>query len=106
MYLNINNKIIDIKKATNFKTKLIGLMFKKNFKYGILFPNCNKIHTNFMFEPIDIVVLNENNQIIEIKRNLNPWHIFISKEKNKTSILELPNNASLPLSIDDCLLFK
>ena len=33
-------KDINIKVAKKFKDRLIGLMFKKNIKYGILFRNC------------------------------------------------------------------
>ena len=48
MKLKINNQKITIIKAIDFKTRLIGLMGKKNIDYGILFPNCNAIHTFLM----------------------------------------------------------
>ena len=48
MKCKINNKEIEIKKATGFKMRLFGLMGKKDIHYGILFPRCNAIHTFFM----------------------------------------------------------
>ena len=50
MNLKINNKKMTVKKATNFKTRLFGLMGQKGIKEGILFPKCNAIHTFFMKE--------------------------------------------------------
>ena len=38
MKCKINNKEIEIKKATGFKMRLFGLMGKKDIHYGILFP--------------------------------------------------------------------
>ena len=101
--LLINNKIINIIIANNFFQKLLGLMGKKNISYGIYFPNINSIHTFFMKESIDILVLDKNNYILEIKK-LSKNKIFISKYK-KTSIIELPYNTSDNLKIGDKLTF-
>ena len=68
MKLKINNKKITIIKALDFKTRLIGLMGKKNIDYGILFPNCNAIHTFLMQENIDVLGLNDDNQVIGMVR--------------------------------------
>ena len=70
MNLKINNKKMTVKKATNFKTRLFGLMGQKGIKEGILFPKCNAIHTFFMKEEIDVIGLNEENQVIYIYRNV------------------------------------
>lgn len=103
MYLLLNKKKINVLNATKFKTRFFGLMGKKNINYGILFKNCNSIHTFFMKEPIDILVLKNN--IVLDKKTLHPWKIFIYKDK-KTSILELPNNTSKNININDHLIFK
>ena len=57
-------KDINIKVAKKFKDRLIGLMFKKNIKYGILFRNCRSIHTFFMFEEIDVIATDKKDNIL------------------------------------------
>ena len=75
--------------------------------YGMLFPNCNGIHTYFMKEEIDVIALNEENQVIYIYRNVPKNKIIkISESPKKTSILELPKNASEKLYIGSILKFE
>lgn len=100
MKMNLNNKYIDIKVATSFKDRLIGLMGKTNIDYGILFPNCNSIHTYFMKEPIDVIALDNDFNIIFIENSLSPNKIYSVKRKlNKTQILELPQNSTSSLKL-------
>ena len=89
--------------AKNFKDKLYGLMNKKNIDYGLLIPNCKSIHTFFMLENIDVLLLDKNNRILMINRNIKPNKILIFKNKNKTNILELPNNTSINLKVNDII---
>ena len=107
MILKIGKNEYPIIVANSFKQRLFGLMGKKDIDYGMLFPNCNSIHTFFMKEPIDIVGLDINNEIIYKHENLDKNQIIkINNEQNKTSILELPKNASKKLKIGQILLFK
>ena len=99
MHLNLNNSIINIKVCKNFKDRLIGLMFKKNIIKGYLFPNCNSIHTFFMKEKIDVLLLDKDYKILFIYINLSPWKIILPK-KNVCNILELPNNSCKNLKIN------
>lgn len=106
MKIIINDKTYSIVIAKTFKSKLIGLMGKKNINYGMLFSKINSIHTFFMKESIDVIALDSENRILSIKRNLAPCKIYVVKNKaKKTSILELPNNASISLNIGDKLSF-
>ena len=106
MNLKINNKKMTVKKATNFKTRLFGLMGQKDIKEAILFPKCNAIHTFFMKEEIDVIGLNEENQVIYIYRNVPKNKIVkVSNENKKTSILELPKDTSKGLVIGSVLTF-
>ena len=91
--------------ANKFKDKLIGLMFKKNINYGLLIKNCKSIHTFFMKEPIDILLLDKNNNILKINRNVKPNKILIYKIKKRTNILELPNSSSLNYKVNDIIDF-
>lgn len=89
---NINEikKSIKIIEATTFKQKLIGLMFKKKpINYGLLLKNTNGIHTFFMYQNIDVYLLDKDYNVIESIRNIKPWRIILPK-KNVTHTLELP----------------
>ena len=82
-------KNINIKEAKSFKDRLLGLMFKKNINYGLLFNNCRSIHTFFMKEEIDIVSTDENDNIIKEYKDVKPWKILIAPKGTK-KIYELP----------------
>lgn len=53
---------------------------KKIFSYGFYFPKCKSIHTFFMRQNIDIIMVNHNNQVVAIYKKAKPWHIFYSKK--------------------------
>ena len=99
MFLIINNKKIPIKECISFKDRLLGLMFKKNISVGYLFKNCNSIHTFFMKENIDVLLLSKDNKILHIYKNLKPWKIILPK-KQVSNILELPSNTCVNLKIN------
>lgn len=107
MYLILNNNKIPIKKALSFKEKLTGLSLKENINYGLYIPNCNHIHTFFMYEDIDVLYLNENNMIIYKYMAMPPKRTFkVYEDINKTSVLELPKYTSKNLKIGDTLVFE
>ena len=91
--------------AKSFKDKLLGLMNKKNIDYGLLIKNCKSIHTFFMLEPIDVLLLDKDNKILSIKRNVVPNRIVIFNNKKRTNILELPKNSSLNLKVNEIIDF-
>lgn len=84
-------KEIEIKEAKKFKDRLIGLMFKKNIKHGLLFKNCKSIHTFFMLEEIDVIVTDKHDNVIKKYKNIKPWKILIAPKDTK-NIYELPKN--------------
>ena len=107
MILNIGSKEYKIVVANDFKSRLVGLMGKTNIDYGMLFPNCNSIHTFFMKEEIDIVGLDINHEVIYKAECVSKNQVIrVKNEQNKTSILELPKNASKKLKIGQILLFE
>ena len=93
---------LEIKIADNFQKKLKGLMFQKNINYGLLIPNCKAIHTFNMKANIDVLLLNQNNQVLMINRNVSKNKIikFHSHEK-RLSILELPAGSSKNIKVSD-----
>lgn len=107
MTLNTNKKSYPIVIASSFLKRLFGLMGKKEIDYGMLFPKCNSIHTFFMKENIDVVGLDENNEVIYKYENLPKNKIIkINYDRKKTSILELPQNASSKIKVGTILLFS
>lgn len=107
MKLKLNNSYIKILEATSFQERLIGLIGKTNIKFGMLFRNCNSIHTFFMKEEIDVIGFDSKNKIIFIERNCKKNKIIkINAPLKKTSILELPKNTSLSLNLGDILFFE
>jgi uncharacterized membrane protein (UPF0127 family) len=62
-----------------------GLMFSKKKNLVFVFNKEKRIslHMLFVFFPIDVLFLDENKRIIEIKRNLRPFRFYTSKEKSK-----------------------
>lgn len=84
-------KNMPIYECTNFKNRLLGLMFKKNIDYALRFPKCNSIHTFFMKEAIDVVMTDIDNNILYVFYNLKPWRI-ITPKKDVYYIYEFPSN--------------
>lgn len=82
-------KDLNIREAKSFRDRLMGLMFKKNINYGLLFNNCKSIHTFFMKEEIDIVATDKNDNIIKEYKNVKPWKILFAPKGTK-KIYELP----------------
>ncbi len=86
------NKIIadNHKLCTSFFSKLIGLMFSKQKNLVFVFDKEKKIslHMWFVFYPIDIVLLDSNKKVVEIKERFLPFSCFNSKNKAKY-VLEL-----------------
>ena len=82
-------KNVNIKVANTFKDRLIGLMFKKEIKFGLLFKNCKSIHTFFMLKEIDVVATDKKDNIIKTYKDVKPGRILIAP-KNTKNIYELP----------------
>lgn len=83
-------KKLEIKEYTKHIDKFKGLMFKKNFDYGLKL-RCNGIHTFFMKKPIDVILTDKTGTIIKIYKNVKPNRIILPK-KNVYYTYELPIN--------------
>jgi len=92
--INVTKKTIlaeDVKLVKTFIDRLTGLLNPKNPR-ALIFKTRFGIHTFFLKEPIDVLVLNNQNQVIKIKPSLKPNHFFFWNPKYNT-IIELPNNS-------------
>jgi uncharacterized protein len=91
-----NKKILEMhpKFCKNNFSKGLGLMFSKKPKTLIFVFNKEKIislHMFFVFYPIDVLFLNKNKKVVQLKENFKPFKIIIPKKPAKY-IIELPNN--------------
>lgn len=101
MKISVNNKEFNVEIADTFKKRLFGLMGKKNIKNGLYFPKTNSIHTFFMKEDIDVIMIDKENNIVYFKKNLKKNRILIKKKAYHT--IELPHNSIKNININDKL---
>lgn len=91
MKLLYNDKEINLINCITFFERLKGFMFKKNINYALLFNKCNSIHTFFMKENIDIIMLDKNNNILYYYQNFSKNKIILPK-KGVYKTIETPSN--------------
>ncbi len=80
-----------IKMADSFFTRFKGLMFRKEAikDEGLWIVPCNAVHMFFMKFPIDVVLLNKQNEVVAVHHSLKPWRMT-KPVKAAYSTLELP----------------
>jgi uncharacterized membrane protein (UPF0127 family) len=74
--------------ATTFTQGMFGLIFYKK-PIAMIFQTHLGIHTFFMHYPIDVIILNKQNRVVDIRKGLKPNRIFIW-DPRYSKILELP----------------
>ena len=98
MIKNLTKKTILAEKyklCRNIFSKSSGLMFSKKNKTLIFIfkkEKINPLHMFFVLYPIDVLFLDENKIIAEIKENFKPFTFYTPKKKSKY-IIELPKNS-------------
>ena len=111
MNIYIKNKIIvpNIKIIKSSLRQAIGLMFSKQKNVIFEFKKEKKelIHMFFVFYPIDLVFLNKNKKVVELKPNLKPFRTYKPKNKAKY-VLELKKNTirSNKIKVNDNISFE
>lgn len=72
----------DVRFATSFLQRAIGLMGRKNlpagqtlFFPGTKFSSCNSVQTTFMRFAIDVVFVDGEMKVLSVIRNLKPWRV-------------------------------
>lgn len=85
----------EVKILTTVLQKAIGLMFHRkinNIAYVFIFDIPRKIdlHMFFVFFPIDMIFLDKEKKVIEIKEGFKPFTVYYSK-KEANYVVELPN---------------
>lgn len=91
-------------------SKALGLMFSKKNKTLIFTFSREKIislHMFFVFYPIDVLYLNKDRKVVQLKENFKPFRILIAKNPAKY-IIELPNStiSKTNTKLGDTISFK
>ena len=94
----------DIYLAETFYERLKGLMFSVE-EYGLLFENCNSIHTCFMKFNLDIICLDKKLKIIKVFYDVKPFK-FIRPTKYVENILEIPSSFNAKNSFQSGMFIK
>ena len=103
MYVLINKKKIKIKECKGFFNRLKGYMFKlEPIEEGLRFSKCRSIHTYFLFQNIDVVMTDKENNIIKLYPNLTSERIILPKRKVYYTY-ELPAGSINNLKVKDKL---
>jgi uncharacterized membrane protein (UPF0127 family) len=75
--------------ATTWRTRLIGLAFRREPPpWGLLFLRCASIHTFGMRFPIDVFFLGPDGSIVRAVRAVPPRRVLVCRRA--TAVLELP----------------
>ncbi|MBN2052761.1 DUF192 domain-containing protein [Candidatus Woesearchaeota archaeon] len=97
MIINQTCKFIIVKKSKLCKdvfSKAFGLMFHfKKPDYGLVFIFNNErradLHMLFVFFPIDVLFLDKNKKVVDIKKDFKPFSYYLPKAK-AMYVIELP----------------
>ncbi len=75
-------------------SKFVGLMFSRKSGRALIFAfkkeNKISLHMLFVFYSIDVLFLDKNKKVADIKENFRPFTLYTSRIKSKYAV-ELPN---------------
>lgn len=82
--------------ADDFFSRFFGLMGKKRLanEECMWIKRCNNIHTHFMKFAIDVIYLNKELEVLDIKENIVPWR-FTLPVLGADSVIEFPAQSIL-----------
>ncbi|MBN1793142.1 DUF192 domain-containing protein [Candidatus Woesearchaeota archaeon] len=88
-------KIIDKQRtAGNLFTQGLGLMFRPKTDYCLVFPLKREVRLSltmlFVFFPIDVLFLDSDKQVVDIKKGFKPFALNYTPRKPARYILEFP----------------
>jgi uncharacterized membrane protein (UPF0127 family) len=74
--------------ADTFWKRFLGLQFRQPLAAdcGMLITPCSSLHTCFMRFPIDIILLDETNVVVGVKKHIRPWRAAICSRSTKRVI--------------------
>ena len=84
---------LEVPLATTWRSRLLGLSFiaHEHAGEGLMIPRCRSVHTFGMRFPLDLIFLDEDGRVVELRRSVPPGHIV--RCLDGASVLELPSPA-------------
>jgi uncharacterized membrane protein (UPF0127 family) len=106
---NISKNIVISKNgavAASFFDRLLGLLNPHNFRF-LVFQTHFGIHTLFMKNNIDVILLDDQNKVVKMKINLKPNSLFVYYPKYST-VIEMPKGTikKSQITINDKISFE
>ncbi len=97
----------------DFFFKARGLMFRKPLRKGqaMILESTNEgildttIHMLFVFYPIDVIWLNSNKEVVDIKKSVIPFIPWLSPKAAAKYVIELRKGTAKHVNIGDILKF-
>ena len=77
--------------AKTFWQRFVGLQFSSPLAAdcGLLLRGCRSIHTFWMRFAIDVIFLNDEMEVLEVRTGVAPWRTVIPRAKNVAHVIEL-----------------
>lgn len=95
--------------ADSLSKQAIGMMFSFKSRSALVFrfsdARRRALHMWFVFFPIDVLFLDAQQRIVEIKRNFRPFAVYIPKQKAQY-IVELPVGTVRRCAVGDRVRFR
>jgi len=113
MIRNQTKKFVIMKKAKicrSILSKALGFMFrlkKPDYALAFIFNREVKaeLHMFFVFFPIDVLFLDKNKKVVDIKKNFKPFSYYAPKAK-AMYVIEMPAGAAGKTRIRDRIIIK
>jgi uncharacterized membrane protein (UPF0127 family) len=82
---------LEVPVATSAASRLLGLAFlsRERAGEGLLIPSCRSVHTLGMLFELDLVFLDANGRVVELRRGVPPRRLI--RCPGAMSVLELPS---------------
>lgn len=109
---NQTKKFVIIDKAKICKSiasRAFGLMFRKKPDYGMVFVFESErradLHMLFVFFPIDVLFLDKDKKVVDIKKDFKPFTYYSPRAKS-LYVIELPVGVLGKTTVGDKILFN
>ena len=81
---------LDTQVARGFWERMVGLAWARSPRAAaLLIPRCRSVHTFGMRFPLDLVFLDAEERVVEIRRDVPAWRIVRASEAS--AVLEIPS---------------
>ena len=93
-----------LKQASNFWERFRGLQLSKPLppEQGLLLTPCRSLHTHWMRFSIDVIWLDRDQNVVDIRRNVRPWR-FVFGPKNAHAAIETTAGSLVPMAVGTTL---